>query len=447
MRKILVATIPIVFLLAMSLAMAAGEPVFGSNTTTDAQGVDYRADNSYGFTTNFTSAARNVTLVWFWTDINTTGGVNLTVSLTGVDESNASGYPDQWTVTFVDVSAGTKYYMWGANATAGNMVTSGNLSYVIDRATPTFPYRVMETTWEASHTYASFNNSFSLTVNATQGATLLATVQHCNGSSLNHTLPLNVTGAANAAEVTFTNYTIAFEKGRHGFNDSQTVGTCRVNITNTYVSGENFTETANASTLYCDWATVGATLASAPSSANTGDPINMYVDYNTTETTQTIIYQNCTVPFGGNTYDLNYASGRQTVTFSNPQTDTGSDTWTITCSNNSFQTSTGTGSILSSGGGGSGGGGGATTTTQTTTGTTTIPREAYCGDGICQEGEYLWNCWSDCNPFKSGLTTNPTEETTTTITSDGEEGSGIDWTSPLVILVVIGIALVVLKKM
>lgn len=430
MKKTLLLTIPIVFVLAMGLVQAV--PQSQDNTTSIASGSAWDCSVTYGFQIN-------------WTDTEAGGFDNATLQL-GNDEGSLTNYtiastpavanttPSTWYVNFTQDQlgrAGTYNYTWiGINTTGSENATS-TVAYSVSKATPVLGFS------KFNDTYITINETTTLFTNITDDAcfykytnlTVKAYVQKAYGSK-NYTLRLK----------TDLNYTYNFTKAQFGDGTSNCT---RVNVTHIYVDGNaNYSSLDNSSTNYADFGTTTALTVTAPSSLDYGKTAIFKTNY--TATNGDLITQNCSLSFI-NTYDFEFSSGYQQASFTSPHTDTGTQGYTVTCSNNSYQTQTATGSVIVSGSGASGGGG---PTPIVTTIMTTTPTEPVCGNGICEEGEHMWDCWKDCNPFKP-MTTQETGEAATTITPTtiAETGEGQSAANPLVILIIIGIvAYLILKK-
>lgn len=432
MKKILL-WIPIVFLLALGITEA--RPIYQSNTTKIATNTAWNCINNYGFDINFTENSTMVAdelllaNVTFWSDINATTQSNITV--------NWNTTKTIFWINFTDIPAGTYYYRWYAmNATSYENATE-NLTYTISRATPNLK------SVSVNDTYISFNGTCRVDANVTgdgcwdrtggSNFTVIVRAQKAN-ENRNYTMLIGTNDYGGNE----WNYTFYFNKTYLGESQNNV---SRVNITYIYIDANtNYTGTSNTSSLYCDYARTNALTVTAPSTADYNQMMNFRTNY--TALDNELIKTICTVMWNSRGYDMSYSSGYQTVGFINDRTDRGTYAYGINCTNSSYQTQTASGDIASYGTGGSGGsGGGATSTVTTTTATTTV---SLCGNGICDSGEYAWNCWKDCNPFKG-------QETMTTIPIEIPESieevkETVQAMSPIVVIILVLIGIWILRK-
>jgi len=100
------------------------KPTYSANSTSIVNGSVYDSSNNYGFQINWTDNVEFANST-FWTDLNVTGGKNFTSSDNG---------EDTYYINFTDVPAGTYYYIWYGNDTAGNDNATDNMSYTIEKA-------------------------------------------------------------------------------------------------------------------------------------------------------------------------------------------------------------------------------------------------------------------------------------------------------------------------
>lgn len=136
-------------------------PIYLNNVTSAPNGTTYAPNTNYGFEINWTDSGGNFANSTFWTDLNVSGGVNFTTH-----NDSASG-PDAWYINFTDVPAGTYYYRWYGNDTAGNENATDNITYVIAKGA----------------------SSISLFINKTEGD-----INIVNNTGVNITVVNNVTG-------------------------------------------------------------------------------------------------------------------------------------------------------------------------------------------------------------------------------------------------------------
>jgi len=98
-------------------------PIYSDNKTSVPNGTAYSPTTNYGFQINWTDPEKSIANATFWSDFNSTG--NITVY---------NFTKDIFYINFTDIPAGTYYYKWYGNDTAGNENATDNMSYTIVRA-------------------------------------------------------------------------------------------------------------------------------------------------------------------------------------------------------------------------------------------------------------------------------------------------------------------------
>lgn len=264
-------------------------------------------------------------------------GTNTTIT----DKLNINTTCDDYYVTIdhQGVQSATAY-AWYANDTAGESAGASG-TFTIDSATGVIH------AWHLNDSYASFNQSVLVVVNASSVGNVSFAVSTSGGTE-NRTMLWN--GSL---------YYYELGSSHLGYQPDNAT---KVNVTTFYLGG-NYTETGNASTSYLDWGrTALAGISNYPSETynSTYDFVEFYANYSTSE--GEVLKGNCSVLTSSSYYEMALASGQLYYKLSVSDWLAGDYPYDIICTNSSYgsqsELAAGTFGVRFGQAGGGGGGGG-----------------------------------------------------------------------------------------
>ena len=203
-------------------------------------------------------------------------------------------------------------------------------------------------------TYASFNDSVKVDVSMACGASVVMTLQWKNSTNTLETKSTNLTA-------TYSTSTKSYSYALTKTNLGETQGNVTiVNITKIYTDGGNYTALSNdtSSILNINYAKTTITVGTIKSQLIGGEDIPFAIQYKRSDDVG--VSQTCTASYDGQTYPLTYNTTHHWNTTPNTEGSIGTtNTYTINCTNTSYQTKSSQGDIMTikSGAGGGGGGG------------------------------------------------------------------------------------------
>lgn len=391
---------------------------------------------------NFTVVKSNTTVqLWLngtegnrWyenaTVINITAKVNSSDAFVSIS-TNFTGWPSlRATGTNKNTSLIAEQHVMDVNIT-GYVNNTDNANYTTSSVTYyaklTAPYYEA---YNINDSYINFNQSVNITATINHSFAISEAIIEINASHIQVNLTLGATG---------TNYTVGITKA-NALNDTQSNVTT-VQLFKLYVLDTLSNASTNLTGLSFDYANTTIAYNSDPEPVgSTETAVDIWVHYNQTD--GTLVQYNCTITLFDTLQLTSYQQDRLQTTFNPTGKATGTYTYTVNCTNSSYQTQNRQ-SIITISGGGAGGDGGTGGPVGTTT--TTVPGVLgiiACGNGICEVGETWLNCWADC-PLISLPTPSAPGVTTTTLPVGGPVEITPEQTETIVliaVLIIVGLA-------
>ncbi len=283
----------------------------------------------------------------------------------------SSGYPITFlnTKNYYVIYSNTKYCSVPVKSKCVFDPTVGGLNNVTEYANFTVDNTdPLIRSFSLNDTYINFNQSVIIEVNATD---------NYNVSSV--TAEIQTTArSVNVSLVKQSNGNWTYDMTKTELGESQENVTKAINITKIYTQDSAGNEVSNTTTLSFDYTRTTHSSSVSPSETyNSADDYITFTSYYNETTTEEPIGGNCTVATDGTTYDLYYSGEKHYRVLSVYGWTDQTYSFTVTCTNTSYQNQTSTGSFIirpsGSPGAGTGTGSPGGITTTTTTSTTTFP--------------------------------------------------------------------------
>ena len=328
-------------------------PQWMSNSTMRVDGTQY--GTTWGFQINWTDANNNFDNATFQFGRPVGTYINYTKVTSIATKNDSSAGKDTWYINFTQDQlgkAGTYNFTWFGIDIAGNQNKTDTIGYVINKNTTPQVY-----SFSINDTYINFNQSVRIFVNTSLYDDVFAEIQTPK-STFNKSLAYN--GSFYVFNITKTD-----------LGDVQANVSQYINITNIYFGSTNYTTMTNSTTLNFSYASTTAIDpgnwgdSPDPTTNAAGQSVTIWANYTDTEN-MILTGSTCEVTIFSSVWSMTYSSAnkRYEVTISTYQRTPNIYTYSITCSNSSYQTQSCTNTSQTvevkevTGGGPAGGGGG-----------------------------------------------------------------------------------------